>query len=107
MNQQSSPTAPDAGSVITQATTIRPATPQRTSPPGLPTPDPRIEPVATCVVDKAIPQMAGGQDDHRRGSRGGHALRRADLHQTLAQGPDHPPAANPGSGGDGEGAGNL
>ena len=34
-----------------QAVAIRPATPQRTSPPFLPSPLPMIEPVATWVVD--------------------------------------------------------
>ncbi|SKT57477.1 Uncharacterised protein [Mycobacteroides abscessus subsp. abscessus] len=38
---------PAAGRVTSQASTIRPATAQRTSAPGLPTPVPRIEPVAT------------------------------------------------------------
>ncbi len=36
--------------------TIRPATCQRTSAPGRPTPEPRIEPVATCVVESAKPR---------------------------------------------------
>ena len=35
---------------------MRPATPQRTSAPRLPTPEPRIEPVATWVVDSAMPR---------------------------------------------------
>ena len=47
---------PAAGIVISQAIAIRPATAQRTCAPGLPTPDPRIEPVATCVVDSAMPR---------------------------------------------------
>ena len=42
--------------MISQATTIRPATPQRTSAPGLPTPVPRIDPVATWVVESAKPR---------------------------------------------------
>ena len=50
------PTSAAAGRVISQATTIRPATPQRTWAPGLPTPEPRIEPVATWVVDSAMPR---------------------------------------------------
>ncbi|CPU67637.1 Uncharacterised protein [Mycobacteroides abscessus] len=33
------------------AASMRPATPQRTFAPGIPTPEPRIEPVATCVVE--------------------------------------------------------
>ena len=41
--------------MTSQATAIRPATAQRTSAPGLPTPLPRIEPVATWVVDSAMP----------------------------------------------------
>ena len=41
------PTAPADGSVISQAVAIRPATPQRTSAPGLPTPLPSTEPVTT------------------------------------------------------------
>jgi hypothetical protein len=49
------PTTVAAGNVISQAVTIRPATRQRTWAPGLPTPEPRIEPVATCVVDSANP----------------------------------------------------
>src|ERR1700760_2684049 len=51
----SAPTSPAAGSVTSHATTMRPATAQRTSAPGLPTPLPRIEPVATWVVDRAMP----------------------------------------------------
>ena len=51
----SAPTSPAAGRVISHATAIRPATAHRTSAPGLPTPLPRIEPVATWVVDSAIP----------------------------------------------------
>jgi len=43
--------APASGIVMIHATTIRPATYQRTSAPRLPRPQPRIEPVATCVVD--------------------------------------------------------
>ena len=39
-----------------QATTIRPATAQRTVRPGRPIPVPRIEPVATWVVDRAKPR---------------------------------------------------
>ena len=35
---------------------MRPATAQRTCAPGLPTPEPRIDPVATCVVDRARPR---------------------------------------------------
>ena len=52
---QLAPTMPALGKVSTQATTIRPNTPHRT---GIrrPTPDPRMEPLATCVVDKAIPR---------------------------------------------------
>ena len=51
----SAPTRPAAGRVSSHATAIRPATDQRTSAPGLPTPLPRIEPVATWVVDSAMP----------------------------------------------------
>ena len=51
----SAPTNAAAGRVTSQATAIRPATAQRTSAPGLPTPLPRIEPVATWVVDNAMP----------------------------------------------------
>ena len=51
----SAPTSPAAGNVISHATAMRPATAQRTSAPGLPTPLPRIEPVATCVVERAMP----------------------------------------------------
>ena len=40
---------------MNQATAIRPATRQRTWAPGLPRPLPRIEPVATWVVDRAKP----------------------------------------------------
>ncbi|CKQ05554.1 Uncharacterised protein [Mycobacterium tuberculosis] len=47
------PTSPANGSVTSHATTMRPATPQRTSAPGLPTPLPSTDPVATCVVDSA------------------------------------------------------
>ena len=49
------PTAPAAGIVTIQAETIRPATLQRTSV-FLPTPDPRIDPVATWVVDREYPK---------------------------------------------------
>ena len=62
------PTSPAAGRVISQASTIRPAIPQRTLAPGLPTPLPRIEPVATWVVDSAKPRwldarMTAAEDD--------------------------------------------
>src|SRR5436853_6832736 len=50
------PTMPADGRVISQAAAIRPATPQRTSAPGLPTPLPRMEPVATWVVDSEKPK---------------------------------------------------
>ncbi len=53
--KDSAPTIAAAGRVTSHATTMRPATAQRTSAPGLPTPLPRIDPVATCVVDSAIP----------------------------------------------------
>ncbi len=43
--------------MISHAAAIRPATPQRTSAPGLPTPRlPRMEPVATWVVDSEKPK---------------------------------------------------
>ena len=47
---------PAAGSVMHQATTIRPATAQRTVAPGRPRPVPRIDPVATWVVESAKPR---------------------------------------------------
>src|SRR6478736_5115114 len=49
------PTSAAMGRVMNQATAIRPATRQRTWAPGLPRPDPRIEPVATWVVERANP----------------------------------------------------
>src|SRR5580692_3711516 len=55
IQKDSAPTSAAAGKVISQATNMRPATAQRTSAPGLPTPLPRIEPVATWVVDRAMP----------------------------------------------------
>ena len=55
IQKDTAPTSAAAGSVTSQATAIRPATAQRTSAPGLPTPLPRIEPVATWVVDRAMP----------------------------------------------------
>ena len=48
---ESMPTTAAAGRVNSQAVAIRPVTPQRTSAPRSPTPVPRIDPVATCVVD--------------------------------------------------------
>ncbi len=45
------PTTPAMGSVNNHAVAIRPATDQRTSAPFLPMPVPRIDPVATCVVE--------------------------------------------------------
>ncbi len=41
---------------MTQAITIRSATRHCTWAPGRPTPEPRIDPVATCVVDRANPK---------------------------------------------------
>ena len=41
---------------MTQAVAIRPAMDQRTVAPGRPTPDPRMDPVATWVVDRAKPR---------------------------------------------------
>ena len=43
------------GRVVIQARAMRPATPQRTSPFGPVRPEPRMEPVATWVVDSAMP----------------------------------------------------
>ena len=43
------------GKVMHQAAIILAATHQLTFAPFLPTPEPRIEPVATCVVDRAKP----------------------------------------------------
>mgnify|MGYP003693920375 CR=1 FL=1 len=54
-NQHSAPAIPALGSVRTQATTMRPNTPHRTGT-RRPTPDPRMEPLATCVVDRAMPR---------------------------------------------------
>jgi len=56
MNHMIAPTAAAAGRVMSQAATMRAATPQRTSAPFLPMPVPRIEPVATCVVESAKPR---------------------------------------------------
>src|ERR1700727_1542892 len=50
------PTTPADGRVNTQAVAIRPATLHRTVAPCLPTPEPRIEPVATWVVDSEYPK---------------------------------------------------
>ena len=47
----SAPTIPAEGRVNSHAVAIRPATPQRTSAPFLPSPVPMIDPVATWVVD--------------------------------------------------------
>lgn len=44
------------GRVSSQATTSLRAMPQRTSPPSRPTPDPRIAPVATWVVERPKPR---------------------------------------------------
>ncbi len=52
------PTSAAAGSVISHASTIRPATPQRTSASRRPRPAPRMLPEATCVVDNAKPRWA-------------------------------------------------
>src|ERR1035438_7106388 len=50
------PQAPAAGSVKSQASATRPATAQRTVRFLVPTPEPRIDPVATCVVESGIPK---------------------------------------------------
>src|SRR5690606_3942186 len=52
----SAPTRPAAGRVTIQATNIRPATLHRTLAPGMPTPEPSTEPVATCVVESEKPK---------------------------------------------------
>ncbi len=44
------------GKVMSQATTMRSATRQRTSAPRRPMPVPRIDPVATWVVERAKPR---------------------------------------------------
>ena len=56
MPYATAPTRAAAGSVTTQAVTMRRATLHRTSAPGLPTPLPRMEPVATWVVDSEKPK---------------------------------------------------
>ncbi len=66
--QQTAPTMPADGMVISHATAIRPATPQRTSAPRRPSPVPRIDPVATWVVDSGRPRwlevrMIAADDD--------------------------------------------
>ncbi len=50
------PTSAAAGRVMIHATTMRSATRQRTCAPGRPTPEPRMDPVATCVVESAKPR---------------------------------------------------
>ena len=55
ISQVAAPTRAAIGSVMNHATAIRPATRQRTWAPGLPRPLPRMEPVATCVVESANP----------------------------------------------------
>ena len=55
ISHTTAPTTPELGMVMIQARAIRPATLQRTVASRRPTPDPRIEPVATWVVDSAIP----------------------------------------------------
>jgi len=54
MNHMAAPTRAAAGRVMVQATSIRAATPQRTSA-RRPRPVPRMEPVATWVVERAKP----------------------------------------------------
>ena len=54
-NHMTAPTSPAEGSVMAQAATMRPAMFHRTAAPR-PTPEPRIEPVATWVVDSANPR---------------------------------------------------
>ena len=56
IQKQLAPTTAAAGRVVSQATPMRPAMCHRTAAPGRPTPEPRIDPVATCVVDRAIPK---------------------------------------------------
>ena len=55
-NHIAAPTAAADGRVISQAATMRSATDQRTWAPGRPTPLPRIDPVATWVVERAKPR---------------------------------------------------
>ena len=98
----SAPTSPAAGRVISQATAIRPATAQRTSAPGLPTPLPRIEPGRHVGGRQRHARGAGAQDDRGRRCLGGEALRRLDLDQTLAERADDAPAADVGAEADGE-----
>src|SRR5947209_6393937 len=49
--QHRAPTAADAGRVTSQATTMEPATPQRTADARRMAPAPTTEPITVCVVD--------------------------------------------------------
>lgn len=55
-HHMTAPTTPAQGSVMHHATSIRPATAHLTLAPGRPRPVPRIEPVATWVVESAKPR---------------------------------------------------
>ena len=52
-----------------------------------------------------VAEVAGQQDGRRRRRLRRHPLRRLDLGQALAHGPDDPPAADPRAQADGQGAG--
>src|SRR5664279_1372839 len=78
MNHTTAPTTAAAGRVSSQPATMRPATLQRTSAPRLPMPEPRIDPVATWVVDSAKPKWLDARMTAAEDASAGHTLRRLD-----------------------------
>ncbi len=108
IHHMAAPTTPAAGSVSSQATTIRPATPQRTSAPRLaPRPVPIDRPGRHLRRGEREAEVARREDHRGRCALGGHALGRADLDQALAHRADDPPAADVGAERDRERAGDL
>src|SRR4051812_8495354 len=89
------PTTADAGMVITQAVTMRPATRQRTVAPAHPGAEHGTGGDLRGRQREA--EVAGDKDDRRGRRLGGQALRWRDLDQSLAQGADDPPSPEEGA----------
>ena len=91
------PTAAAAGIVSTQAMAIWPATPHCTEASLRPAPAPKIEPVATWVVDRGKPEVRGDEDHRRRCWSRRRSPAGLDVADALAEGLDDPPAAHVGA----------